>query len=461
MVYVLGKNSKAIIDMKVQPCNEDIRRFVGPGKVHEVFNSGSQVAVLHDDGNLRSYDIGHDMNFELELVEGQEPALFEGEDEHLNVAQNIRPERLMKIVCAYADKDPRGANMGRSQAFFLLEKTVRHYFKEHREDVDWVSMRQKVSKVEFRLSKIKGMIKDMSAGNHDFMTSSDEMKVLQQFLKEFYDAVYLDRQKTLSDIRAKEIEVRALRKKLLIVETQVLSENFGEYDRRTRQGLPPAEQPDRKQSAKFAESLVRASVASIWPSRGMTNEATERFGSVMSHWPVWRPHNDTEDNEDDADERTSTDMPRLKEFSEEEALGRQDTYDSGKRVDLGQIDVEFFEGSDASKDTLDQVSSVGEFEGDEYELAAIDNRLGITSAVATSESVLRTGRTTNDIMSKRSVDMFNALSSLHNMQRELSGGSSFSDELREDSSDEDDIDALNSSVSGDDAASENNTVSEV
>jgi hypothetical protein len=399
-IYILGRDSKAVIDMKVQPVNEEIRKFVGPGKIMLVSTNGSQVRVLHEDGNVRDYDIGNDMNFELELAEGVDPVMFDIDDDPTMVSQAISPERLTKIVAAY---DPRGASMQRSQAVFLLEKTVRHYFMEHREDIDWTAMRQKVSKVEFRLSKIKAMIRDMQTGNHGFMTPTDEMKVLREYLKEFYASVHLDRQKTLNELRTKEVEVRALRKKLLIVESQVLSGNFGENDRRTRQGLPPVAPADRKVSSVYAPSQARTSVRSLWPVRS----------SVNSVWPVEEVTMDTAMSVTEGDIDTAM------------------TPVSGKHVDLGSIDVEVME---ESEDTLEQASSVGEFAVDEYALAAIDNQLGINSAVSIAERVLESGRVPWDQMTRRSIGVFNELSPFNTMNGELS----------DDESDDEDIDDLDS-----------------
>jgi len=382
---LLGRDSKAEIGMRVTPVDPDIAIFVGAGKIHAVGKGHTKVRVLHEDGNVRDYDIGHDLNFELKLEPDVIPVPFEeGEDPALG-DQVISPERLMKIVTTF-DKSHK---MLRPQAVLLLEKTVRKYYHEHCEDVDWGSLRQMVTKVEYREQKIRSIMKE-SRNKVQFMSSIDEMKVLRRYMADFYEAVDDDRQRTLTAILATQADVQSLQKRLLMAEenaldnarkdrkqdeiARALADQEAE-ETRTHTFLGPNPSPVDELLYAIPTTVVDMDSGAI----AGTKAATPLYASAGSH---------SVGDLSTGDGYNDGTISSMNRSSVNDALARipdspdrQDTRSQESDVGGSSMDLDFLDNAGRS--------SLTSFNFDADELARLDAQLGISDATALARSLLR------------------------------------------------------------------------
>lgn len=211
---LLGRDSKAEVGMVVEPANPDIKKFAGWGTIYQVGHGHRKVRVKHEDGIIREYDIGQDLNYELKLAKDETPRPFEGSEKDSIGAQVISTERLIKVVLAY-DKTLK---MSENQAIQLMIDTVVHYYKDRRTDEKIDSVRAMVIKVAFREEKIRKGIQGMRNAGRRFLTAADEVKLLGKFLKQFYKAVSVDRKHFQAQKAELEHEVQDMRMRLLLVQ---------------------------------------------------------------------------------------------------------------------------------------------------------------------------------------------------------------------------------------------------
>jgi len=216
---IVGRDCKCVAGLRVLPADHDIAYFVGEGIVEMVSVKGDRARVRHlgtqgqgkEGEHVRDYDIGHDLNFELKLVPGEDVIEFEHEDEAFtnNDAEVISPARLMKIVREHS----KNSYMQHKQALGLCIDCVNHYYKAHCEDVNQDQLLQLMRKVRFRIKKIQELIKD---GSCQALSVSvvDDLPRLRAALSKFYTEVEAERAITHSLIHEQEMEIADLHEKL-------------------------------------------------------------------------------------------------------------------------------------------------------------------------------------------------------------------------------------------------------
>lgn len=215
---IVGRDTKCVPGLRVIPVDEDIASFVGEGIVQMVSVRGDRVRVLHvgrdGEGNegpyVREYDIGHDLNFELKLVPGEDIVEFDTEDDSFTSDHEvISPARLMKVVREY---DPR-AYISHTQCLQLCVECVRHYYKTHCEDVDMDQLMQLMRKLKFRLKHMDQLIKDGSCQALS-TTAVNDLPHLQECLTKLFTTVDEEREQTHSQIHEMEKDVKELKEQL-------------------------------------------------------------------------------------------------------------------------------------------------------------------------------------------------------------------------------------------------------
>jgi len=188
---LLGKHTRAIRGMNVEHIDEDIREFVGPGKVSQ--DAGLLCRVLHDNGMFRDYSIGHDLRYELRYVEvpGAQihPEELNQDEEELQSQMILYPVKFAKVVSDHCRK-----KMSVDQATELMTNAVTHYYKNHAAQVDIDGIRQNLRKVMSRTKKIKEVFRDGGGGQSMSMNAQTETKILRDYLRHFYDEVDKGRQ---------------------------------------------------------------------------------------------------------------------------------------------------------------------------------------------------------------------------------------------------------------------------
>lgn len=186
---VVGLDSKAVVGLRVIPRDHDIAHFVKEGKIEVVGTTGLQVRVRHEDGAIREYDTGRDLNYQLILAEGEKMVDFDDQNEETEETQVISAERLMKIVGSHN----RRYRMAREQAMELCHDTVMKYYKENSEGVDLDIVLQTARKIKFRIQKIGRVVDE---GNCQTLSSNapEQMKMLRSMLRALYKKVDEERQ---------------------------------------------------------------------------------------------------------------------------------------------------------------------------------------------------------------------------------------------------------------------------
>mmetsp|Transcript_44328 Transcript_44328/g.77827 ORF Transcript_44328/g.77827 Transcript_44328/m.77827 type:complete len:1032 (-) Transcript_44328:95-3190(-) len=219
---LLGRDTKAVVGMVVEPVSNDIKKFAGWGKVHQVGHGHRKCRVVHEDGIIREYDIGQDLNYELKLLKDEVPIPFHGDEVDNLGAQVMSTERLIKVLAAH-DKNLK---MSEAQAVQLMKDTVIRFYKDKKEDENADGVRAMVIKVAFREDKIRKGIQGMKTAVRRFLPAADEVRLLGGNLKKFYKAVAVDREHTQAVKTELEREIQDLRKRLLVVQPSDLSEGL-------------------------------------------------------------------------------------------------------------------------------------------------------------------------------------------------------------------------------------------
>eukprot|EP00928_Gymnodinium_smaydae_P084976 TRINITY_DN6826_c0_g2_i1.p1 TRINITY_DN6826_c0_g2~~TRINITY_DN6826_c0_g2_i1.p1 ORF type:complete len:1042 (-),score=231.14 TRINITY_DN6826_c0_g2_i1:33-3158(-) len=222
---LLGRDTIPVPGMCVEPVDEEIAKFVGPGKVSEV---GQLLCrVLHEDGSIREYSVGHDLNYELMYVEGGEPTQELGaHDEKLQNYQVLSVLRFVKTVSAFAQD-----RMSDEQATQLMIEALLAYHKEHAQGgTDLVGIRQKLRQVMFRTRKMKQLFKDGGGGRTLSVGATEEVRILRNQLAGLYSAVAEDRRHQKAQLRALRREVYEDYWKLLRLQPEAIRELRQEAD---------------------------------------------------------------------------------------------------------------------------------------------------------------------------------------------------------------------------------------
>lgn len=216
---LVGRDCKCQPGTRVTPSDPDIEHFVGNGTVELVSVHGDRARVRHEGtegiegaegAHVRDYDIGHDLNFELKLMPGEDIIEIDHDADSINpMNEVISPARLMKVV---RESNPK-VWMGQSQALSLCMDCVDHYYKAHCEDVDQDQLLQLMRKVRFRIKKIGELIID---GSCQALGGSiiEDLPRLRAALSKFYKTVDEERQCTHALIHEAETEIASLHMQL-------------------------------------------------------------------------------------------------------------------------------------------------------------------------------------------------------------------------------------------------------
>lgn len=208
----LGRDTRAIVGMRAEHVDPDIAHHVGGGTVAQVGHL--RCRVLHDLGETREYNIGHDLVYELKYVKGGElPEKLSEDMNELHNYQVLSPERFMKIV-----QSQIGRRMSLDQAEYLCTEAVNFYYKAHWEDVDLGGIRHGLRQVWTRIKKIEHVFQDGGGGQALSLNSAEETRVLREHLAEFYGTVDEDRRRLRSEILSVEQDIVEMRTRLLRVQ---------------------------------------------------------------------------------------------------------------------------------------------------------------------------------------------------------------------------------------------------
>jgi hypothetical protein len=207
-----------VVKQRVLPADPDIEHFVGYGVVEAVSVKGDKARVRHvgqkmeggEGEHIRDYDIGHDLNFELKLYPGEDVHEFDHDEEAFNLDMEvISPARLMKVVKEFNPKH----YMQHKQAMNLCIECVKHYYKEHSEDVNEDQLLQLMRKVRFRIKKIQDLIKDGSCQALSVSVVED-LPRLRKNMQKFYGNVDKERALMHAQIHQLETQIAELHEKL-------------------------------------------------------------------------------------------------------------------------------------------------------------------------------------------------------------------------------------------------------
>lgn len=218
---LVGRDTKAVLGMRVEPTDEEVAHYLGPGVIVEVGLNHLVCRVTHDrsdpPGKKDEYEIGYGQNYELKLCEGEVPQQLGEADEYFQTLQLITPESLQKVVQTI------GHTLSHVQAIQLLQETVNKYHIANSEGVDKDNLRMLLRKVKFRLTKITGFINEESVGGTNMhATATNDIHKLGRFCDKFYRSVARDRRKGHQDIIQLEHDIGDCRQRILRIRPEEL-----------------------------------------------------------------------------------------------------------------------------------------------------------------------------------------------------------------------------------------------